>query len=112
MRCTVACFLGFSLWLALRIHYGDYVRNIIIPLQVQGDHAAFVVAPEVVSITVTGPWSVVGDFINQNPIVFVNSAILRKGMQEVSITTDQLQLPAELRMIHAPVIPVFVNPNT
>lgn len=108
-RCIASCCLGFIVWVTLRTQF-EYVRSFTAQLRIQNAQSA-VIAPEIIAVTVAGPWKTVGDFINNKPVATINGQVLQKGLQEIIIKPDQLGLSTELCMLNNKTIPIFVNPN-
>lgn len=110
IRFLASCILGISLWFILRMHY-DHTLSITIPVHVQELYASHIIVQEALNITVSGPWKKLCDFIHRKPTVTLTTGTYSRGLQELTITNEQLNLPPELRLASRPTILLFVNPS-
>jgi hypothetical protein len=110
IRLTMSCTLACSLWLMLRMHY-DHSLRLNIPVQIHGYQPSQVIMSETVSIEIAGPWKTLCNFAHKKPVVTITSDILRQGLQQVDITSQQLNLPATLHITDQSSVLIFVNPS-
>lgn len=107
---VVSSILGTLLWICLHIGYHS-TSTYAVPITILGDHAAHVLTPGLVEITLTGSWDLLRSFRESKPTVMIESTCLQKGLQEIPLTPQHLLLPPSLKLINYASIPVFVNPH-
>lgn len=110
-RMVFSVVLALGLWATLRIYF-DHQLTYNIALHMKNCAASHAIAPETLLITLEGPWIPLCNFIAHNPIATVDSTLLRRGLQEVTITPDNLHLPDTLKLTSSPATLIFVNPST
>lgn len=110
IRGFASCVLGFLLWFMMRTHY-DHSLAINIPIRIDQSYASQIILPETIHVALTGPWKNLCRFIHQKPHLIINRGPLKRGLQELKITPEQIQLPSELHFDYYPTILVFVNPS-
>jgi hypothetical protein len=107
---SLSFFVGTLLWLTLN-HYCYHARTFVAPITIIGTYARHALAPQWVEITISGTSHLVRNFIQNGPKITIESDLLHRGLQEVTLQPYHLLLPPSLNLVNYASIPVFLNPS-